>query len=81
MKPPLFSYRAPITIDECVAVLAADADAVVLVTEWAEFAELDLDEVSKAMRGNLLVDGRNFLDPVAVRGAGLIYEGIGRPSA
>ena len=28
----------------------------------------------------LIVDGRNFLDPVAVRGAGLLYEGIGRPS-
>jgi UDPglucose 6-dehydrogenase len=56
----------------------ADADAVVLVTEWPEFADLDLAEVAEAMRGNLLVDGRNFLDPVAVRTADLIYEGIGR---
>ena len=32
------------------------------------------------MRGRLLVDGRNFLDPEAVRAAGLAYEGIGRPS-
>ena len=57
------------------------ADAVVLVTEWPEFGELDLVEVAERMRGGLLVDGRNFLDPDRVREAGLTYEGIGRPSA
>jgi UDPglucose 6-dehydrogenase len=56
------------------------ADAIVLVTEWPEFAELDLDAAAASMRGDLLVDGRNFLDPAAVRAAGLAYEGIGRPS-
>ena len=54
------------------------ADAVVLVTEWPEFLELDLREVASAMRGNVLVDGRNLFDPDAVRDAGLVYEGIGR---
>jgi UDPglucose 6-dehydrogenase len=61
---------------ECVR----DADAVVLVTEWQEFKELDWREVASAMRGRLVVDGRNALDPETVRGAGLDYEGIGRPS-
>jgi UDPglucose 6-dehydrogenase len=56
------------------------ADAIVLVTEWPEFGELDFGAVSEAMRGRLVVDGRNFLDPAAVSAAGLIYEGIGRPS-
>jgi UDPglucose 6-dehydrogenase len=56
----------------------AGADAVVLVTEWPEFGTLDLAEVARTMRGTLLVDGRNFLDPIAVRGAGLNYEGVGR---
>jgi UDPglucose 6-dehydrogenase len=56
----------------------ADADAVVLVTEWPEFLELDWREVAGAMSGNLVIDGRNALDPVAIRGAGLVYEGIGR---
>ena len=41
----------------------AGADAVVLVTEWPEFRELDLVAVAGAMRGRLLVDGRNFFDP------------------
>jgi len=54
------------------------ADAAVLVTEWQELVELDWSEVAAAMHGNLLIDGRNALDPAAVRAAGLIYEGIGR---
>jgi UDPglucose 6-dehydrogenase len=54
------------------------ADAVVLVTEWPEFGELDFGEVAGAMRGTLVVDGRNFLDPDAVIAAGLSYEGVGR---
>src|SRR3954470_2203340 len=57
-----------------------DADAVVLVTEWSEFKELDWSEVRDAMAGRLIVDGRNALDAEAVRAAGLDYEGIGRPS-
>ena len=56
----------------------AGADAVVLVTEWREFLELDWREVAGAMSGNLLIDGRNALDPERVRAAGLLYEGIGR---
>jgi UDPglucose 6-dehydrogenase len=56
------------------------ADAVVLVTEWPEFGELDFAQVAGAMRGRLVVDGRNFLDPDAVSAAGLTYEGVGRPS-
>jgi UDPglucose 6-dehydrogenase len=58
----------------------AGADAVVLVTEWPEFRELDLARMAGAMRGSLLVDGRNFIDPEAARSAGLVYEAIGRPS-
>src|SRR3954452_3297482 len=54
------------------------ADAVVLVTEWPEFAELDPVELARGMRGNVVIDGRNFLDPSRVRDAGLIYEGVGR---
>jgi UDPglucose 6-dehydrogenase len=54
------------------------ADAVVLVTEWSEFGDLDWADAAAAMRGTLVVDGRNFLDPEAVGAAGLTYEGIGR---
>jgi UDPglucose 6-dehydrogenase len=54
------------------------ADAVVLVTEWPEFADLDWAEVASRMRGDLVIDGRNALDGARVAGAGLAYEGIGR---
>ena len=54
------------------------ADAAVLVTEWPEFAELDWAEAAARMARPLIVDGRNFLDPAALRAAGFEYEGIGR---
>jgi UDPglucose 6-dehydrogenase len=56
----------------------AEADAIVLVTEWKELRELDWSDVSARMRGDVLIDGRNALDQEAVRSAGLRYEGIGR---
>jgi UDPglucose 6-dehydrogenase len=55
-----------------------DADAVVLVTEWPEFSELEWTAVAQAMRGDLIVDGRNALDAAAVTAAGLKYDGVGR---
>ncbi len=58
---------------------ASGADAVVLVTEWEEFIGLDFAALAAAMSGDLVIDGRNALDPQAVRAAGLRYEGIGRP--
>jgi|HubBroStandDraft_6_1064221.scaffolds.fasta_scaffold118255_2 UDPglucose 6-dehydrogenase len=54
------------------------ADAVVLVTEWPQCTGLDWREVAEAMRGTVVIDGRNALDSDAVRAAGLVYEGIGR---
>jgi UDPglucose 6-dehydrogenase len=55
------------------------ADAVVLVTEWPEFRELDWEgEVKARVARPLVVDGRNFLDRDALRAAGYTYEGIGR---
>jgi UDPglucose 6-dehydrogenase len=58
--------------------VADGADAVVLVTEWDEFKALDFAMVAGKMKGDLLIDGRNALDPDAVRAAGLVYEGVGR---
>jgi UDPglucose 6-dehydrogenase len=54
------------------------ADAVVLVTEWDEFGELDWADVAERMAGTLVLDGRNALDAGAIAAAGLTYEGIGR---
>jgi UDPglucose 6-dehydrogenase len=58
-----------------------DADAAVIVTDWEEFRDLASPEIRDAMRRPLIVDGRNLLDPEAVRAAGFDYEGIGRASS
>jgi UDP-glucose 6-dehydrogenase len=54
------------------------ANAVVIVTEWPEFADLDLAEVRRRMADPVIVDGRNMLSAEAAHSAGLVYEGIGR---
>lgn len=56
------------------------ADAVVLVTEWQEFRDLDLRALRAGMAGDVLIDGRNALDAAAAAAAGFRYEGIGRPA-
>ncbi|MCL4401604.1 MAG: UDP-glucose/GDP-mannose dehydrogenase family protein [Acidobacteria bacterium] len=58
--------------------LAAEADALVLVTEWKEFSTLELAELARCMSRPVLVDGRNFLDPDAAARAGFDYCGVGR---
>ena len=56
-----------------------DADAVVLVTEWDEYRTLDPVHTAGLVKQLLIFDGRNVLDPVAWRGAGWTYVGMGRP--
>jgi UDPglucose 6-dehydrogenase len=57
------------------------ADAAVLVTEWPQLSQLDWAEAASRMRNPLLIDGRNMLEPAAMREAGFTYEGIGRAAA
>ncbi|TFC83000.1 UDP-glucose/GDP-mannose dehydrogenase family protein [Cryobacterium cheniae] len=56
-----------------------DADAVVLVTEWAEFKEIDPVWAATLVRTPIIIDGRNTLDAAVWRAAGWTYQGIGRP--
>jgi UDPglucose 6-dehydrogenase len=65
---------------ESVAEALEGADAAILVTEWPEFAQLDWSALRDRMATPLVIDGRNFLDPTALREAGFTYEGIGRAS-
>jgi UDPglucose 6-dehydrogenase len=57
---------------------ALDADALVVVTEWREFLQLDLASLAEAMASPILVDGRNLFDPAAAIAAGFEYTGVGR---
>ncbi|HEY1218626.1 MAG: UDP-glucose/GDP-mannose dehydrogenase family protein [Bryobacteraceae bacterium] len=63
---------------ESAAELAQDADALVLVTEWNEFRELDLADLAQRMASPVLVDGRNLYAPEAAAAAGFDYIGVGR---
>jgi UDPglucose 6-dehydrogenase len=67
-----------VALSESVEAALEGADAAILVTEWPEFAELDWAELAGRMAQPLIVDGRNFLDPHAMRASGFTYEGIGR---
>jgi UDPglucose 6-dehydrogenase len=61
------------------AAAAAGADAVLVVTEWPEYARLDWASIAGAMRGDLVYDTRNVVDGAAVGAAGLRLERLGRP--
>ena len=58
--------------------VAENADAIVLVTEWAEFAKLNLAAMALRMNRAVLIDGRNLFQPEAAIAAGFEYTGIGR---
>jgi UDPglucose 6-dehydrogenase len=58
---------------------AAGADAVLVVTEWPEYADLDWQAIAGEMRGDLVYDTRDVADPAAVAAAGLRLERLGRP--
>ena len=54
-----------------------DADAVLVLTEWKEFYDLDLVRITKLLRLPILLDGKTFFNPWHVQAAGLDYYGIG----
>lgn len=59
--------------------VARDADAVLILTEWPEFRQLDWKRVYAAMSRPLIVDGRNLLDPATMTDLGFEYHSFGRP--
>jgi UDPglucose 6-dehydrogenase len=60
--------------------VARDSDALILITEWEEFKELDMPSIAASMTHPILIDGRNMYDPDEMFEAGFLYEGIGRCS-
>jgi len=58
----------------------SDAEALVIATEWNEFANVDLVEVKEKMRTPIVFDGRNLLDPETMGRLGFHYHSIGRAS-
>jgi UDPglucose 6-dehydrogenase len=59
----------------------SDAEALVIATEWSEFANVDLTVVKNKMRTPIVFDGRNLLDPETMKRLGFHYHSIGRATA
>ena len=57
--------------------LVANADALVLATEWPEYGSLPWGELGQQMRSKIVVDGRNFLDRRTLEEHGFQYVGMG----
>ena len=60
---------------------AKDADALLILTDWAEFAALDLNRLNQTLRYPIIIDGRNLYDPDIMVKHGFTYLSIGRPAA
>jgi UDPglucose 6-dehydrogenase len=58
--------------------VAESADALILVTEWNEFRQLDMGRIARSMRQPLVFDACNIYDPVRMKALGFRYRAIGR---
>ena len=59
---------------------AKDADAVLILTDWKEFAEIDLARLNQAVRFPIVIDGRNLYKPQQMQDHGCTYVSMGRPA-
>ncbi|MFO3797139.1 MAG: UDP binding domain-containing protein, partial [Anaerolineales bacterium] len=53
-------------------------DGLIILTEWNEFKQLDLERLSQVMRQRVIFDGRNIYQPQTMKALGFIYRGMGR---
>ncbi len=75
----LFPEQPPqITYTQSLYEAVEEANALLLVTEWDEFKEMDLQKVKKAMDNPIIIDGRNVFEPSKLRKLGFEYYSIGR---
>jgi UDPglucose 6-dehydrogenase len=58
--------------------VAKEADALLIVTEWNEFKQLNWEKIHSFMRNPVVVDGRNLYDPQSMADRGFVYCGVGR---
>jgi UDPglucose 6-dehydrogenase len=59
---------------------AAGADALLILNDWQEFADLDLEKLHSTLRYPIVIDGRNLYDPAHMNKHGFTYLSVGRPS-
>lgn len=55
-----------------------DAELLIILTEWNEFKQLNLNRIKALMKTPIILDGRNIYNPAEVRRLGFVYQGVGR---
>ena len=75
--PPSAQMRYATSVEDA----ARDADALLILTDWEEFASLDLNRLHGTLRYPIVIDGRNLYDPRVMLDHGFTYLSIGRPAA
>lgn len=75
------SFRDELALCHDPYAVAEAAHAIVLVTPWPEFKDLDFVRLRAAMNSGVFLDAANMLSPEQIAGAGFLYQGIGRGSA
>src|SRR5258708_39440170 len=60
---------------------ASGADALLILTEWEEFANLDLDRLNQELKYPIVIDGRNLYDPEIMAAHGFTYYSVGRAAS
>jgi len=74
----VFGERDDLVLCDSAHAALADADALVVVTEWKQFRSPDFARVRAALADDVIFDGRNLYHPDEVESAGIAYYGIGR---
>ena len=69
----------PVRFEDSAYQAMSGADALLVLTDWEEFASLDLDRIASELKYRIVIDGRNVFDPEAMRSRNFIYYSVGRP--
>jgi UDPglucose 6-dehydrogenase len=73
--------NSSVTFAESSYAAAHKADALLILTDWEEFAALDLERLKRALKFPIVIDGRNLYSPKRMAEAGFTYVSVGRPDA
>lgn len=74
----LYGERPELLLADDPMAAASDADALVVMTEWKEFWQPDLEQLYQIMKGEGIFDARNIYDPQQMQAAGFVYHAMGR---
>ena len=72
-------YLTNITFCESAYDVSIKSEALIILTGWPEYKNLDLQKLGKRMAKRIMIDGRNLFSPNEVRENGFIYHSVGRP--